>query len=173
MRIKSRRAMIRFFLMFVVPAAALVIGGHYWVKSTRYVSTENAYVKAHHLAISADIDGRATRVLVRENDRVKKGALLFELDPEQHRIDLARSDAELNGIRNTLDALRAEYRTAQAELREGQQEVAYYKRVFDRQKKLMQRGVASCRWRTPAAVSRSSRIVSAGGSLRPPFLAWR
>ena len=143
MRIKSRRAILRFFLLFVVPVAALVIGGDFWIKSTRYVSTENAYVKAHHLAISADIDGRATRVLVRENDRVKKGALLFELDPEQHRIDLARSDAELNGIRNTLDALRAEYRTAQAELREGQQEVAYYKRVFDRQKKLMQRGVAS------------------------------
>ena len=143
MRLKSRRALLRFVLLFVVPAIALVAGGHYWVKNTRYVATENAYIKAHHLAISADIDGRAIRVAVRENDRVKKGDLLFELDPEQHRIDIAKADAELDGIRNTLDALRAEYRTAEAELRDAQQEAGYYRRVFERQKKLIERGVAS------------------------------
>lgn len=137
------RTVLRFILLFVVPALGLVAGAHYWVKSTRYVSTENAYVKAHHLAISADIDGRAVRVLVNENDSVQKGDLLFELDPEQHRIDLAKAEAELGGIRNTLDALRAEFRTAKAELREAQQEVQYYKRVYDRQRKLVQRGVAS------------------------------
>ena len=143
MRLKSCRTLLRFVLLFAIPAAALIVGGHYWVKNTRYVSTENAYIKAHHLAISADIDGRAIRILVRENDRVKKGDLLFELDPEHHRIDIAKADAELNGIRNTLDALRAEYRTAEAELRDAQQEARYHRRVFDRQKKLIARGVAS------------------------------
>lgn len=143
MRIVTRRALVRFILLFALPVAALLAGGHYWVKATRYVTTENAYVKAHHLAISADMDGRTTRVLVRENDRVKKGDLLFELDPEQHRINLARSEAELAGIRNTLDALRAEYRTAQAELADARQEIGYFQRVFERQKKLSARGVAS------------------------------
>ncbi len=143
MRLKSRRAWLRFFLLFVVPVAALLVGGHYWVKGTRYVSTENAYVKAHHLAVSADIDGRAATVRVKENDRVRRGDLLFELDPEQPRIDLAKAEAELAGVRNTLEALRAEYRTAQAEYAEAQQEIAYFKRVFDRQKALSQRGVAS------------------------------
>ena len=82
MRLRSRRAFLRFVLLFVLPAVVLVVGGHYWVRAP-YVSTENAYIKAHHLAISADIDGRAVRVLVRENDRVKRGDLLFELDPEK------------------------------------------------------------------------------------------
>lgn len=143
MRIVTRRALVRIVLLFVLPLVAVFAGGHYWVKATRYVTTENAYVKAHHLAISADMDGRTTRVLVKENDRVRKGDLLFELDPEQHRITLARSEAELAGIRNTLDALRAEYRTAQAELADARQEISYFKRVFERQKKLSARGVAS------------------------------
>ncbi|NBP71903.1 MAG: HlyD family secretion protein [Alphaproteobacteria bacterium] len=65
MRLKSRRALLRFVLLFVVPAIALVAGGHYWVKNTRYVATENAYIKAHHLAISADIDGRAKKLIER------------------------------------------------------------------------------------------------------------
>lgn len=138
-----RRGATRFILLFVLPVVAIIAAGHYWVKATRYVTTENAYVKAHHLAISADIDGRTVRVLVRENDRVKKGDLLFELDPERHRIELAKTEAELAGIRNTLDALRAEYRTAQAELADARQEIKYFQRVFDRQKKLSARGVSS------------------------------
>jgi len=130
-------------LLFVLPIVAVVAGGHYWEKATRYVTTENAYVKANPLAISADIDGRTVRVFVRENDRVKKGDLLFELDAERHRIELAQTEAELAGIRNTLDALRAEYRTAQAELADARQEIGYFQRVFDRQKKLSARGVSS------------------------------
>tara|TARA_Y100001936_G_scaffold247633_1_gene293877 strand:+ start:63442 stop:64473 length:1032 start_codon:yes stop_codon:yes gene_type:complete len=130
-------------LLGVVPITAIVLGGHYWVKSSRYVETENAYVKAHHLAVSADIDGRAIRVLVKENDRVKKGDLLFTLDPEPHRINVAKAEAELASIRNTLTALRAEYRQAVAERADARQEVSYFKRVFDRQRKLSARGVAS------------------------------
>ena len=138
-----RQLTVRFAFLFVLPVITVIAGAHYWVKATRYITTENAYVKAHHLAISADIDGRAIRVLVKENDQVKKGDLLFELDPERHRIELAQAGAKLAGIRNTLDALRAEFRTTQAELADARQEINYFKRVFDRQKKLSARGVSS------------------------------
>lgn len=138
-----RRSAIRLVLLVVVPVAAILVGSYYWLQSTRYVTTENAYVKAHHLAISSDIDGRALRVHVQENDHVKRGDLLIELDPEQFRIDLARAEAELGSIRNTLAALRAEYRAAQAELAEADEEIRYYRTVFERQKQLSRRGVAS------------------------------
>ena len=107
--------LLRLFLLVVVPLSAVAVGGHFWVKSTRYVTTENAYVKAHHLAVSSDIDGRAIRVLVKENDLIKTGDLLFTLDPEPYRIKVAKAEAELGGIRNKLQALRAEYRQVAAE----------------------------------------------------------
>ena len=65
-----RHLTVRFAFLFVLPVITVIAGAHYWVKATRYITTENAYVKAHHLAISADIDGRAIRVMVKENDRV-------------------------------------------------------------------------------------------------------
>jgi len=140
---RGSKILLRLCLLGIVPIIAIIVGGHYWVKSTRYVTTENAYVKAHHLAVSADIDGRTIRVLVKENDRVKRGDLLFTLDPEPHRINVAKAEAELGGIRNTLQALRAEYRQGIAERVDARQEVSYFKRVFDRQWKLSARGVAS------------------------------
>ncbi|MEX2453995.1 MAG: HlyD family secretion protein [Rhodospirillaceae bacterium] len=135
--------MLRVLLIGVVPVVAALVAAELWLESTRYVTTENAYVKAHHLAVSADIDGRAVRVFVRENDRVKRGDPLFELDPERHRIELARAEADLGMIRNTLAALRAEYRGARAELAEAEEEIRYFGTVFDRQKQLSTRGVAS------------------------------
>ena len=140
---RKTRKLLRLFLLVVIPAIAIVISGHFWVKSTRYVTTENAYVKAHHLAVSADIDGRAIRVPVKENDVVKPGDILFQLDPEPHYIDVATAEAEIAGIRNTIAALRAEYREAQAERADARQEISYYRRVFDRQRKLSARGIAS------------------------------
>jgi len=139
---KSRK-LLRLLLLVIIPVTVVVVGGHFWVKSTRYVSTENAYVKAHHLAISADIDGRTLRVLAKENDVVKRGDLLFQLDPEPHQIDLATAEAEIAGIRNTIAALRAEYREASAELTDSKQEIGYYKRIYARQQKLSARGIAS------------------------------
>ena len=137
------KIVLRIFLLGIFPMIVLVFGGDYWLKSTRYVNTENAYVKAHHLAISADIDGRAVRVLVKENDRVKRGDILFTLDSEPHKIKVAKAEAELAGILNSLLALRAEYRRVIAERAEARQEIIYLKRVFERFKKLSARGVSS------------------------------
>ena len=137
------RKLLRLLLLVIIPVTVVVVGAHFWVKSTRYVSTENAYVKAHHLAISADIDGRTLRVLAKENDVVKRGDLLFQLDPEPHQIDFAMAEAEIAGIRNTIAALRAEYREAKAELTDAKQEIGYYKRIYARQQKLSARGIAS------------------------------
>ena len=140
---RKTSTILRFFLLIAVPVIAILIGGHFWVKNSRYVSTDNAYVKAHQLAISADIDGRTIRVAVKENDRVKKGEILFELDPEPYRIDLATAEAEIAGIKNTISALRAEYRQAKAELTDAKQEINYHNRVYQRQRQLSSRGIAS------------------------------
>ena len=74
------RQLIRFSLLLVLPTLGVVLGADYWIKSTRFVKTENAYVKAHLLSISSDLDGRTVKLHVNPNEIVKKGDPLFELD---------------------------------------------------------------------------------------------
>ena len=138
-----RRALLRIVLLVVVPAAAIVVGAHYWIASGRYVTTENAYVKTNLIQISAEIPGRVAAVHVAENAAVGEGDPIFSIDPEPFRIALAEADARLAAVRNQIVALRASWRGARLELREAEQEVAYHKRIFDRQKKLAGRGHAS------------------------------
>ena len=139
-----RRVLLRIFLLVVVPATAVLVGAHYWVASGRYVTTENAYVKANLIQISAEISGRVADVFVGENALVRDGDPIFSIDPEPFRVALAEADARLAAVRNQIVALRASWRGAREELREAEQEVAYRKRFFDRLKNLAGRGHA---WR--------------------------
>ncbi len=138
-----RRTLVRIVFLGVVPAAALILGAHYWLVSSRYVTTENAYVRSNVIQISAEINGRVRRVHVAENGSVKAGDPLFSIDPEPFRVALAKAEAKLAMVRSDIEALRASYREAQMALREANQNAAYYERVYKRQKSLRGRGHAS------------------------------
>ena len=137
------RTLIRLLLLGVLPVMAFLTAAHYWVASSRYVTTDNAYVKANLIAISAEISGRVDQVFVAENTPVKAGQKLFSINPEPFRIEFARAQAELDKVRNLIAALRADHGQAQMELKEAQADINYYKRVQRRYSALAQRGHAS------------------------------
>ena len=67
------QGLIRFVLMLVVPIAGIIYGAGIWAESLRYITTENAYVKSHVIAISADVSGRVVEVNAYDNKVIKKG----------------------------------------------------------------------------------------------------
>lgn len=138
-----RRLLIRIFLLGLVPAAALIAGAHYYVAASRYVTTENAYVKAPVVSVSAEIAGRVQQVLVADHRPVKTGEPLFMIDAEPYRIAFRKTEAELRRVRNEIKALRAAYAGAGMELKEAKENIRYYERVFVRQTTLARKGIAS------------------------------
>src|SRR5689334_19746751 len=57
-------------LIAVGPLVLLLVGGYYYLSSGRFVSTDNAYVRADITMVSTDVSARVADVLVRENDSV-------------------------------------------------------------------------------------------------------
>ncbi len=175
--------MIRLVLLGVLPIAALVTAAHYWVASGRYITTDNAYIKANLIAISAEVSGRVDQVFVAENTPVEAGQKLFSIDPEPFRIELSRAQAELDKIRNLIVALRADYRQSEMELKEARADIAYFNRVQRRYSALAQRGHASkakldeadrnfdtSRQRASALRQKTLRILARlGGSITGPI----
>ena len=96
---KSRSFLIRAILLIGVPAIAIAIGGYFYLIGGRFVTTENAYVKADILQISADVEGRVTEVAVKDHQRVKQGDLLFRIDSAPIEIAVARARARKPGPR--------------------------------------------------------------------------
>ena len=180
-----RRATVRLILLGVVPIVALAAGLEYYITSTRYVTTENAYVKATVVAVSAEVTGRIEQVLVHQNAQVKSGDLLFSVDPEPFRIVFQKSEAELGRVRNEIEALRADHRQARIELKEAEADIPYYRRAFDRQRSLAgkghssrahfdeaERNLANARQRAGALRQKSLRILAElGGQVDLPIEA--
>ena len=67
----------RLLLLVGVPLIVALAGGFWWLSGGRYVSTENAYVKAHIVQISPEIAGQVRRVLVKDHQTVQAGEPLM------------------------------------------------------------------------------------------------
>ena len=83
----------RKWLVWVGLAAGLAVGGYYLKPAVETamntVSTDDAYVNGHVTLVAPRVSGQVSRVLVDDNDRVKKGDLLVQLDKERFEDQVA------------------------------------------------------------------------------------
>jgi membrane fusion protein (multidrug efflux system) len=137
----SQSRLLRPILLVGVPVVALLGALLWWMWGGRYVTTENAYVKADIVQVSAEVAGRVVEVSIKEHATIKTGDLLFKIDPEPFTMALEKAEAELGQTKLQVAGLRAQYAEARAELREAESKVAFYEAQYDRQHQLKQKGV--------------------------------
>jgi membrane fusion protein (multidrug efflux system) len=80
------------------------LAGGYWYVNRGIERTDNAQVDADLVAVPARVAGVVTRVHFQENQRVKQGDLLAELDDTPARARLSREQANLAAARAALSA---------------------------------------------------------------------
>ncbi|MDE0808979.1 MAG: HlyD family secretion protein [Alphaproteobacteria bacterium] len=137
------RMILRLILLIVIPAAAIIAGGYWYEATGRYVTTENAYVKAHVIAVSPNIDGRVTDVYVGENQRVRAGETLFKINAEPFWMMVRMSEAKRETARQEIEATRAEYHQIVAEIEKAKADVKHYEREAGRQRKLASKAITT------------------------------
>ena len=96
---RSRRAKKAYTILAVV--AVLVGGGwylhHWWVAGKQ--STDDAQVEGDVVPIAARVGGVVKATKVHDNQLVKAGDVLFELDPADLDVEVARAEAELEAAK--------------------------------------------------------------------------
>jgi membrane fusion protein (multidrug efflux system) len=88
---QSRR---RGIIIAVVVVLALVAAGLWW-HSTYSESTDDAQVNGHLIQVSARIAGQVAKVYVDENQVVKAGDTIAELDPADYQVAVENAEAAL------------------------------------------------------------------------------
>ena len=130
----------RIALMGIVPL--LVIGGglFYWQSLQGKVSTDNAYVQQDKVAVSAEVGGQIVTVAVREGQQVKAGDLLFTVDPEPYRIQIAQADAAIATAQANATALANSSELSGADIAAAREDIGFAEATFERQRALWARG---------------------------------
>src|ERR1043165_942466 len=96
MAAKARRAYTILAIVAVVVAAAW--GLHRWWSAGKE-KTDDAQVDADVLPLAARVGGVIKTVHITDHSQVKAGDVLFELDPSDLDVELARADAELEAAK--------------------------------------------------------------------------
>jgi len=91
---------------------------HWYLYGQYLEQTDNAYVKADSVAIRAELSGRVTSVVVTENQQVRKGQLLINIDDSAYKINVMKANANLVVNRAMLANAQAQFVLQQKTLAE-------------------------------------------------------
>jgi membrane fusion protein (multidrug efflux system) len=130
----------RAVLLLIVPALLLVAGGYYWLTSGASVSTDDAQVKQDIVSVSPQVNGQIVQVFVRNGARVKRGDLLFRIDPAPYRVALENAEAQLANARLQTTQLRTQAAGTGADITGAQANLAIKRNALGRQQALLKQG---------------------------------
>jgi multidrug resistance efflux pump len=136
----SARAWVLFILLVIVALIA------YYVLSDRYTPfTTDAYVQAYVVQVAPRVEGQVVYVHVQENQAVKKGELLFEIDRRTFEHRVALLEAKRVAAVQQVAQLESELSAAKAEDARLVAEEAYAKVVHEQEKAIYQQDATTDR----------------------------
>lgn len=87
----------------VLVAIAAVVAWNIWIYYEEAPRTRDGRVRADVVAIASDVAGRVIGVPVKDNQTVKKGDVLFRVDPARYQLALEQDQAALENAQATRD----------------------------------------------------------------------
>ena len=127
----------RFILLIFIPLMTIMFTLGFFYSLGRYVTTENAYIKAPIISIQSQIPGRVKTVFVKDNQQVKKGQKLFKIDTAKLKLDLSEQKQNLLTIKKEIDNRKSKYNEATEEIKLAEEEIKYYLLQMRRSKSLI------------------------------------
>lgn len=100
-------------LTLAVTAVGAVVVKHLWDYYTVAPWTRDGHIRAEVVQVAPDVSGLVTRIAVKDNQRVKAGDLLFEIDHERYALALRQAQATAAAMRASLAQYRREANRSQ------------------------------------------------------------
>lgn len=91
----ERRSRIPIYIVGGIVALSAIIGLFYWLYTRQFETTDDAFIEGNVVQISPKISAYVTKIHVKENQPVKKGDLLIELDARDYENKLETARAQL------------------------------------------------------------------------------
>ena len=127
----------RFILLILIPLMTIMFTLGFFYSLGRYITTENAYIKAPIVSIQSQIPGRVKTVFVKDNQQVKKGQKLFKIDTAKLKLDLSEQKQNLLTIKKEIDNRKSKYNEVTEEIKLAEEEIKYYLLEMRRAKSLI------------------------------------
>ncbi|HVM62684.1 MAG TPA: HlyD family secretion protein [Verrucomicrobiae bacterium] len=98
----------------VAPLLLIAVAVYYFIAIRPYESTDDAFIDGHAIQISPQVPGRVLKVVIQDNQFVKKGDPLVQIDPRDYDVALAQARANLAAAQSRLAEARQQVIVARA-----------------------------------------------------------
>lgn len=139
-RLPAGKGLLRTILLTIVPALLILGGGYAWLTSGGSVSTDDAQVKQDIVSVSPQVSGQVVQVFVRNGAKVKRGDLLFRIDPEPYRVALENAQAQLASAQLQTHVLQTTAVGTAGDITGAQANLAIKRNALARQSALLKQG---------------------------------
>jgi len=127
-------------ILLVIIVSGCWFGLTLFIKSKTHIETDNAFIEARIVPVSSRVSGTVARVLVNDNQLVKRGDLLLEIDQRDHQVQVSKAAAgvgvaenESGGELMKAEGARAALQTARARNDQADLDHARGEKLFTRE----------------------------------------
>ena len=136
-REKDKEQMIKKRFLFPILVAIVAIVSYFVaVNAAKYESTEDAYVETHTVQIAPKVSGQVVDMYVTDNQKVKEGDLVAQIDDTDYKVKLAQANA-------AYESSLFKQKNAKATFDAVNSQISLAKRNLDRYTELYKSGAAS------------------------------
>lgn len=129
---KKKRFMVGLPIFLILIIAFVV----YAINESKFQSTDDAYVETHAVQIAPKVTGQVVEMYVQDNQQVKEGDLVAQIDPVDYKVKLSEVDARYETALYKQKAAKATFGAANSE-------IALAKKNLDRYTALYNDGAVS------------------------------
>jgi membrane fusion protein (multidrug efflux system) len=137
---RKPRSFRRIGTMLIVPLLIALGLVYYFFAGAGAVSTDNAAVKQDIVSVSAQVNGPIVEVRVKDGDHVKRGDVLYRIDPDTYRVALEQAQAQLAAAKLQTTQLRTQAVGTGADITGAQANLEIKRNALGRQQALLRRG---------------------------------
>jgi membrane fusion protein (multidrug efflux system) len=121
-RLRARRRMVLILTALVIVAVAATV--FWWVNSVAYESTDDAFIDARTVPVSAQISAAIVDVPVTDNQLVEAGTVLVRLDDRDFRAQVDQATAQVDQAKANMANIDAQVAAQQARVDQADKQTA-------------------------------------------------
>jgi membrane fusion protein (multidrug efflux system) len=112
-------------------ATVLLAGGvMWWLHARNYESTDDAFIDARSVNVSSQVTGSITEVPVTDNQLVRTGGLLVQIDPRDYQAAVEEAQAQVDQAKASISNLDAQIEAQKARIDQAEKQVVQAQAVF-------------------------------------------
>jgi len=133
----------RILVPFCIVILFVIMGLYSFIISLSYQSTDDAFVEGRFVQISPKVSGQVVSLYVNDNDYVKKGELLLEIDSRDFQNKVDELESALKEAKANKDISLSDIDKANANFEDANKNLEFAQKDFERYSKLKEKGLCT------------------------------